>query len=132
MLQIAQVPVCDYENANLSLLFDSGSDRSCISESCAKKLGLKTIGKETNCAALFGQGKPNATRLKNKCNVKLLSTTFECEEMIVSETPTICSRIQRPKLPQDIDPYLKDNGLKLATRALVDSDSRLRIEILVG
>ena len=44
----------------------------------------------------------------------------------------IFSPIQRSTLPQDIVLKLKDKGLKLAEGSLIDSDSRLRIDILIG
>ena len=97
----------------------------------SKEIRTENQWKRINLCGPFRQGKPNAPRLKNKYNVKLLSRTFKCEEMIVTETTTICSRIQRPTLPHDIGFKLKTNGLKLAEGSLLDRDSRLIIDMLV-
>lgn len=136
MLQTAQVTLLSEnggKDITVNLLFDSGSDRSYISSACAYRLGLRTIGKENISVALFGQAKPNNPKLRNKFKLNLLSTTFEKEEMIVTETPSICAPISRPKLPQDIVDKLKREGLTLATGSLMDSGSQdLIIDVLVG
>ena len=80
----------------------------------------------------FGQDKLNAPRLKSKYNGKVLSRTFECEEIIVTDTTIIYFPIQISRLAQDIVLKQKDTGLKLVACSLVDIDSRLIFDILVG
>ena len=134
VLQTAQVTVCDNQqrHTSVNVLFDTGSNRSYISSSCARKLGLRAIGKEKVSIATFGQAKSNVPKLRNKFKVKLFNLESEPEEMTLTESPMICAPIQKLKLPQKIVERLNHEGLPLAAGSLVDSDSQLDIDILVG
>ena len=131
VLQVAEV-TANESNEKMNILFDSGSDKSYISSSCVKRLGLSPIGREKISGALFGQSKPNECKIRNKFRLTLKTVEGIGEEMIVTESPTICTPIQRPKLPETILESLKRRGLKLASESMGDSDSHLNIDILIG
>ena len=133
MLQAAQVTVVsDTSQDSVNVLFDTGSNRSYISASCVKRLGLRAVGKESVSVAVFGQAKSNIPQLRNKFKLHLLNSDSKTEEMIVTESPMICAPVQRVKLPEGVLDRLEQENLSLAAGSLVDSDSHLDIDILVG
>ena len=128
MLQVATTSVLRGKvNHCLSILFDSGSDRSYISTSAKNKLGLSPVGTEEVSLALFGEGKPNKREVKNIFNLALGK-----ELLTVIETPIICSPIHRHRLPDSVIDDLLSQNIELANGSLVDSDSQVNIDVLIG
>ena len=130
MLQTARVNV-KHTNTRINVLFDSGSDRSYISSACANRLKLTKVGQEKIAVAIFGESKPHNPKTRSKFKLSL-DCIVGSEEMIVTESPMICAPIQRPKLPDAIIKEIEKKGIILANGSLVDSDSHLEIDILIG
>ncbi len=109
----------------VNILFDGGSQRSYITESLKKKLGLKGERKETVNVNTFGTDK----RIKNDCDV--VSLKVEVENSVIPikalSFPTICSPIATRVSVSD---YAHLTGLKLADSYEDHNDKD--ISILVG
>ena len=54
------------------------------------------------------------------------------ETLIVVESSVICSPVFRPTVPEDIQRKIEIRGIALAEGSLVDDDSQVEIDILVG
>lgn len=116
----------------INILFDSGSDKTYISSACVRKLGLEPVGKEQVSVALFGENKPRVRKIRNTYNLQLKCLGSQVESLVVTESPTICTPIYRPALPTKVVNDLKRDGIQLAEGTMVNSDSQIEIDILVG
>ena len=108
-------------------LIDSGSERSYISEKCAKQLHLKKNGSFKMIHCLFG-GKESPFVNHNKYEVKLmaLDRNNTCNLNLLSQNK-ICSPIQRID-DRDTLKLLEENNIKLNDSGVGNLD----IELLVG
>ena len=111
----------------VNILFDSGAERSYISSSCARDLGLIPIDKVKVSVALFGQAKPSQPQWRNR-----YCLNFPTKNITVIETPMICSPIHKPKLPPYIVNKLRESGLTIADGSIVDYHNHMEIDVLVG
>ena len=133
MLQIAQVRVKgNGPEVKANLLFDSGSDKSYISSSFVRKIDPRFVGQELVSVALFGDPKPKDPKMKRKYEIQLCCEGDFNETLVVMESPVICSPVFRPTVPEDILRKIEIRGIALAEGSLVNDDSQVEIDILVG
>ena len=135
LLQMASTTAEDKRGKRqcLNLLFDTGADRSYISSSAVKALGLTCISREKVSVALFGQSKPNEARFQNKFKLKLFChDDVSVEEVIVTEAPVISVPVFRPPLPNSLLRKIENKGITLSPGSVVPCDSHLQIDILIG
>ena len=113
-----------------TLLFDSGSDRSYVTSSLAKRVGAKWLGEQNSSYAVFGGGK-SVTCRRNLVQMTVSGanqSTVSMETISALEVPVICAPLQRPSVPSEALHIFRD--LELAD--LHDPDKKLSIDILVG
>ena len=95
LLQTARVDVSDVHNNEqvyTRLLFDSGSQRSYISEKVRSRLKLKTVRSEKVIIRTFGQGEESEVQKLDIVQFKIKNkhdANFTCVEALC--VPTICS-----------------------------------------
>lgn len=128
-LQTAKVRVIGPRgSADVTLLLDSGSDRTYITSDLVKKLGLEWLSSTELSYSVFGGGKSSCS-LRNvygfdvwgNVNVPNISLSGV-------EVPTICSPLSRPKVPLQV---LKSfGGVKLADT--YQDTGKLTVDILIG
>ena len=133
LLQTATATCFNLDNSsvrgNLRLAFDSGSQRSYITERVSDKLALSPVGSSTMRITAFGssKGKGQTCRI-----VKIGVETKEGSHrtMVLLTVPVICEPLTGTSLERSIESYQHLQGLELADsfndRELID------IDILVG
>ena len=119
-------------NQKVNILFDSGSDRSYMTSACLKRIGSVPMRKEAISVSLFGESKPNSSHLRNVHQVSLRTLKGPIENMSVIESPTICAPVHRSRLPRSILDSLEQANFPLAHGSLVDSHTRVNIDLLIG
>ena len=114
-----------------TLLFDTGSDRSYVSESLVKRVRgtSQWLGTESVTYAAFGGGKSTCDRNVWEMSVcgSNLSHPTACDVTAV-EVPVICSPLQRPRIPREA--LVTFTGVELADS--YGADRMLSVDILVG
>ncbi|KAH6931412.1 hypothetical protein HPB50_024380 [Hyalomma asiaticum] len=109
------------------ILFDSGSQRTFITEECSRKLGCKLLGTEILTVGLFrGQQKPDSFR---RVEVRLL-TKDNCKEEYVFdalEVPTICEQII-PCPDEQVKETLRELSLPLSDDS-IEQDATIDVLI---
>ena len=114
-----------------TLLFDTGSDRSYVSEALMKRVGgtARWLGTESVTYAAFGGGRSTCDRNVWQMSVcgSNVSHPTSCDVTAV-EVPVICSPLQRPRIPREA--LVTFAGVELADS--YDADRMLSVDILVG
>ncbi|XP_043226812.1 uncharacterized protein LOC122383972 [Amphibalanus amphitrite] len=112
-----------------TLLFDTGSDRTYVSEELVKKVGATWLGSESVSYAAFGGGKSTCERAVRGLRVSgaNLSKPVECLLTAV-EVPVICSPLQRPRVPRTA--LASFVGVELADS--YSENREMSVDILVG
>ena len=110
------------------ILFDSGSQRSYVTDELRDKLGLKVEGKEILNLNTFGSNKYR----KQSCNrvkVKIETSDSQFIEITALSHPVICSPI---KSPVNINSYVHLLGLELADNSENVEHDHDNVDILIG
>ncbi|KAH6932836.1 hypothetical protein HPB50_010194 [Hyalomma asiaticum] len=110
------------------ILFDSGSQRTFITEECSRKLGCKLLGTEILTVGVFGgQQKPDSFR---RVEVRLLSKDNCKEEYVFDalEVPTICEQVI-PCPDEQVKETLRELSLPLGDNS-IEQDAA--IDVLIG
>ncbi|XP_064475231.1 uncharacterized protein LOC135389144 [Ornithodoros turicata] len=108
------------------VLFDSGSQRSFITEELAKQLGCHSHGVEKISIGSFGGA--TVTKALSKTSVKLQTTQGTAVEIDVLQTQQICANV----LPAIGQEHLKGTFLLEGTSNVTTADQELPISILIG
>ena len=114
--------------SNAVILFDTGSDRTYISETLVRKIGPEWVGTHDLSYAAFGSGKPSRTELRNVYNVSLQGPTGNTENVVATEIPVICAPMYRPAVPQSV---LASLGQGVEFVDLCEGQE-IQVDILVG
>ena len=110
------------------ILFDSGSQRSYISDNLRKKLGLKTVRTENLVLKTFGK----AESVVKKLNVVRLFIKYKGNKNLCIEVlcvPFICDPLTSQNISKAIENYPVLKPLKLADR---NSFSNIDVDVLIG
>lgn len=113
-----------------NVIFDTGSDRSYISSSFAKKIKPTFVGTEDISFLSFGSRTPSKPECKNVYRVNLMTNNSDVECIDVVETHLITSIVVRPDLPSEICNLVCD--LDLVDECNIDKDANIVIDILIG
>ena len=127
LLQTAKVKVRGSKGtADAVVLFDTGSDRTYMSERLVNAIGPEWIHTQHVSYASFGSSEPSAPVLRNVYSVSLCG----CQGSVTitaTEVPTICAAMYRPPLPPSVVEMLGDDV------QLVDLDEgEITVDIVVG
>lgn len=122
---LMQVIKTKVNGVEVSLLFDSGSDRSFVNASTAQLLKLKPIGCEELSYSCFGE--QNAGKRKQKP-----MTLYELEhngiKMKLLEIPDICSPMHRSAVPLEALATFED----IVFTECYETGRSVKIDILIG
>ncbi|XP_064464733.1 uncharacterized protein LOC135376085 [Ornithodoros turicata] len=108
------------------VLFDSGSQRSFITEELAKQLGCPSHGVEKISIGSFGGA--TVTKALSKTSVKLQITQGTAVEIDLLQTQQICANV----LPAIDQEHLKVTFLLEEASNVTTADQELPISILIG
>ena len=112
------------------ILFDSGSQRSYVSEELAKELQLKPVRQEKVVIKTFGKNE-SQVQLLDVVQVKIqhkLRNSFTYVEALC--VPTVCSNLTQQKIE-----FAKQNYKHIANLCLADSNRNnvdLKVDLLIG
>ena len=90
------------------VLFDTGSDRSYISQSLVNKLDAEWVGGQHVAYAAFGSKKPSKAELRNVFQVHLKNNDGNFQSLFVTEVPVICAPVYNPEVPRHVLQSLGD------------------------
>ena len=117
--------------AEATVVFDTGSDRSYVTQSLVQKVGLEWVGSEKTTYCAFGGGK-STTCDRNLYQAEITGAdTARSSSFVLKalEVPVICAPLQRPQVQAETLRLFA--GVDLADRRF-GSDHRLTVDILVG
>jgi hypothetical protein len=128
MLQTMQVKVHGSKGlTKATMLLDSGSDRTYVTQRLVRRLGLKWLGATEIRYAVFGGGQSNSHQ-RDTYELKAQGRGKPLVTLKAVEVPVICAPLARPKV--DVDTLRAFEGIGLAEQHS-DSDE-VNIDILVG
>ena len=128
LLQTAQATVRNRANALLRLIFDSGSQRSYITQRARRKLSLRALGRKELVISTFGNGSR-----KQSCEVvkATLETREERDlELTLLVIPLICEPITSMALKDGIQGY--DHLRDLDLEDSIGNGEVVNFDILIG
>ena len=103
LLQVLKINVSG-ENGKIfeaNALFDTGSDRTYMTENLVDKISPKWLMSQQVASATFGDKKPGTVLPRNLYSVHMKSNDGDVT-MCVTETPTICAPLFRPHVPNSL------------------------------
>ena len=128
-LQTAQITVKGQSGVTqATILFDTGSDRSYVSESLVKKIDPTWAGSQNVAYAAFGVKNPTNSMLRNLYQVDLKCKDGTYKPLLATEVPVICTPMYRPSVPQQF--LLSFSDVVLAED--YDQGKKLSVDILLG
>lgn len=114
------------------IIFDSGSQRTYISQRLASKLQLKSEREEEIKLVTFGSDKPKTVKTSS-ANLCIKLNKGKCFDMVVNIVPVISGKVQRRKIDvssmEHLRHFVKD--VELADTIPTENEST-SIELLVG
>ncbi|GFR71744.1 Gypsy retrotransposon integrase-like protein 1 [Elysia marginata] len=126
MTTIMQVVKTNLKGKEINVMFDSGSDRSFITQACAKDLKLDCVDKEHVSFACFGD--------KNPQKEDALRSVFELEvdenKIHLLGIEIICSSMRRSKVPLDVLKHFEFEGISFGED--YQRSRQIKIDILIG
>ena len=84
------------------VLFDTGSDKTYISQSVVDKIGPEWVSGDVVSFAAFGSAGASKAELRNVYNVNLLGVSGKSVNVLATAMPVICSPLYCPSIPQDV------------------------------
>ena len=129
LLQIARVTACGNRDVTgVTVLIDTGSDRSYISESLIRRLEPEWVEAQNVSYAPFGSRKAGKSEWRNIYQVHLMGNCGSSHSLFVTEVPNICVPIYRRSVPEQILQSLGD--LEFAEGTLEEAE--VTPDILIG
>ncbi len=111
----------------MTVLFDTGSDRSYVSSSLVKRIKPTWLKSEPICYSAFGNNS-SLSHMSDVYNLRLEDCKGIAHSLVAVEINTICVPLIRPRVPKD---KLKGyESLPLADDYL--HDQHINVDILVG
>ena len=102
LLQVAKVKVNGNKGVfEANVLFDTGADRSYVSQDLVKRVGPKWLCTQKVACATFGNKNSNEIKCRNVFSLDLTSSCGN-SEVILTEVPNICAALSKPKIPRHI------------------------------
>ena len=110
---------------HVSILFDSGSDRTYITKDIAKKLKLREVDQVEHRYSVFG-GNATTASMHPVREIDLIALSGQIHKINAIEVPVICNPIARPEIPQDILNLVP--GVQFAEC----QEGRFKVDMLIG
>ena len=101
ILQTADVTAsgCTGKSGIVTVLFDTGSDRSYVSSRLVKRVEPEWVGTQPIAYSAFGTDHGGKSELRNLFHVNLKCVDDSYVSLIATEIPTICAPVYRPDIP---------------------------------
>ena len=129
LLQTARIQVQGKRGmSEATVLFDTGSDKTYISESLVAKVGPEWICSQNMSYAAFGSAKASSATFRNVYNVLLQGREGQMEKIVATEVPVICAPLFRPSIPENI---LQSFGEGIDFEDVGEGD-KVQVDLLVG
>ena len=112
----------------MSILFDSGSQRSYVMEAVSDSLNLKSMGHKSMTIMTFGSNKPEQATCK-RVEVGLAKNGIEIQLISAFSVPMICEPLVQPTIQVAVQYRKHLDGLQLADSCADDS---FQPDILIG
>ena len=128
LLQVLKINVSG-ENGKIfeaNALFDTGSDRTYMTENLVDKISPKWLMSQQVASATFGDKKPGTVLPRNLYSVHMKSNDGDMT-MCVTETPTICAPLFRPHVPNSLLESFTYKELNI-----INYSDIINIDILIG
>ena len=127
LFQAARVTVRgESGTAEAVIIFDTGSDRSYISERLVNKISPEWVCQQQVSCAAFGSSSPSDPCMRNLFNVTMLGDQ-QVVSVVLTETPVVCAPMYRPAVPSDVLSSLDDDV------QLIDVyEGEFQVDILIG
>ena len=127
LLQAARVRVRgEAGTAEAVVIFDTGSDRSYISERMVNLISPDFVCNQQVSYAAFGNSRPGESQLRNLYQVSMLGEN-QVESIVLTEIPVVCAPMYRPAVPPEV---LEALGADIQ---LVDvQNGHFSVDILIG
>ena len=102
LLQIVRVPVRGEKSVSDAIvLFDTGADRTYVTESLVDRIGPEWVGTRTMSCASFGCNSPGEAAVRNVYDFCLQGVDHSLHVQ-AAEVPSICAALQRPSVPDSV------------------------------
>ena len=129
LLQTAKVQVIGKNGVVMAnMLFDTGSDKTYISQRLVDKVKPDWVTRETVSYCCFGSEGPSKAMLRNVYSVDLKGLEGNVHSIMATEIPSICAPLFSPSIPAAILEQLGD-GVAMAT---VSAGEEVNVDILLG
>ena len=129
LLQTGKVPVIGKNGVvKANMLFDTGSDKTSISQRLVDKVKPDWVTRETVSNCCFGSEGPSKAMLRNVYSVDLKGLEGNVYSIMATEIPSICAPLFSPSIPAAILEQLGD-GVAMAT---VSAGEEVNVDILLG
>ena len=102
LLQIVRVPVKGTKGVSgVIVLFDTGADRTYVTESLVGRIGPEWVGTCTISCAAFGRNSPGEATVRNVYEFCLQGDDHSLHVQ-TAEIPSICAALHRPSVPDSV------------------------------
>ena len=101
ILQTAYVEATGHtrKKCKVTVLFDTGSDRSYISSKLVKQIDPEWAGAQHVAYSAFGSDCGGSSELRNLFHIELTCADRSCVTLLATEIPSICAPVYRPEVP---------------------------------
>ncbi|XP_064653106.1 uncharacterized protein LOC135503461 [Lineus longissimus] len=127
--QVARVLVKgERGSAEATVMFDSGSDTSCVCSDFVEKIGPKWVTAKNMSFAAFGASSSSASKVHNVHSLDMQANDGVTRSLNVVKVKAISPPMERPRVPNHL---LKSLGhLNIADD--YDTDKKVTVDILIG
>ena len=103
LLQTAKIKIVGNSGVTEAVvLFDTGSDKTYISEKLVNKINPEWLCSESVAYSAFGSSAPSRSEVRNVYNVNLDCNNGVLKSIVATEIPVICTPLFCPFVPQDV------------------------------
>ena len=130
ILQTAYVEATGHtrKKCKVTVLFDTGSDRSYISSKLVKQIDPEWAGAQHVAYSAFGSDCGGSSELRNLFHIELTCADRSCVTLLATEIPSICAPVYRPEVPLHV---LRSFG-ELSFDVDRPESGEVQIDILIG
>ena len=119
---------CTGKSGIVSVLFDTGSDRSYLSSRLVKRVEPEWVGTQPIAYSAFGTDHGGKSELRNLFHVNLKCVDDSYVSLFATEIPTICAPVYRPDIPL----HVLHSFEELSIEADCSDGGEVQIDVLIG
>ena len=119
---------CTGKSGILTVLFDTGSDRSYVSSRLVKRVEPEWVGTQQISYSAFGTDHGGKSELRNLFHVNLKCADDSYVSLFATEIPTICAPVYRPDIPL----HVLQSFEELSIEAVCSDGGEVQVDVLIG